>query len=129
VEINSSFYRPHRPSTYERWAASVPASFRFSVKVPRSITHERRLADADALLDAFLAEHAATLEWVRPRGAPIGFPRVLDRPAEQLAGELLRRESTLILPGAVYGHRDEHFRIGFGRRDLPEALERLARVL
>ena len=50
VEINSSFYRPHRPATYERWAASVPAGFRFAVKVPKEITHERRLADAgDAL--------------------------------------------------------------------------------
>lgn len=40
VEINSSFYRPHRRTTYERWRASVPQSFRFSVKVPRLITHE-----------------------------------------------------------------------------------------
>jgi uncharacterized protein YecE (DUF72 family) len=40
VEINSSFYRPHRRSTYERWCAGVPQSFRFSVKVPKLITHE-----------------------------------------------------------------------------------------
>jgi uncharacterized protein YecE (DUF72 family) len=63
VEINSSFYRPHRPATYARWSASVPAAFRFAVKVPRSMTHERRLAggaELDALLDAFLAE-AGTL--------------------------------------------------------------------
>lgn len=43
VEINSSFYRPHRPETYARWAASTPASFRFAVKCPRAITHEARL--------------------------------------------------------------------------------------
>ena len=55
VEINSSFYRPHRPATYARWAASVPPGFRFSVKLPRAITHERRLVDAGPLLDAFLA--------------------------------------------------------------------------
>ena len=36
VEINSSFYRPHQRKTYERWAASVPEVFRFSVKLPRS---------------------------------------------------------------------------------------------
>jgi uncharacterized protein YecE (DUF72 family) len=59
VEINSSFYRPHRASTYARWAASVPAGFRFSVKVPRAITHERRLIDAEPLLDAFLDGVAA----------------------------------------------------------------------
>jgi uncharacterized protein YecE (DUF72 family) len=59
VEINSSFYRPHRPSTYARWGASVPPDFRFAVKVPKAITHERRLAGADALLEAFLAEATA----------------------------------------------------------------------
>lgn len=54
VEINSSFYRPHQPKTYCRWAESVPDSFRFSVKVPRTITHEHRLVDCDSLLDAFM---------------------------------------------------------------------------
>ena len=56
VEINTSFYRPHRPTTYERWAASVPEDFRFAVKVPKTITHEFRLKDAGALLDRFLSE-------------------------------------------------------------------------
>lgn len=59
VEINSSFYRPHRPATYTRWAASVPGAFRFAVKVPRDITHTRRLKDADEPLDRFLAEVTA----------------------------------------------------------------------
>lgn len=56
VEINSSFYRPHQRKTYERWAASVPASFRFSAKVPRSITHDQRLQGAGPALDRFLDE-------------------------------------------------------------------------
>ncbi|GEO18613.1 DUF72 domain-containing protein [Microvirga aerophila] len=56
VEINSSFYRPHRTATYERWAASVPDDFRFAVKVPKAITHERRLKDVGDLLDRFLSE-------------------------------------------------------------------------
>lgn len=59
VEINSSFYRPHRPATYARWGESVPADFRFAVKVPRAITHERRLVDAGDALDAFLGEAGA----------------------------------------------------------------------
>jgi uncharacterized protein YecE (DUF72 family) len=59
VEINSSFYRPHRPSTYARWAASVPPAFRFAVKVPKTITHAARLVDGEPLLDAFLAEATA----------------------------------------------------------------------
>jgi uncharacterized protein YecE (DUF72 family) len=56
VEINSSFHRPHRRATYERWAASVPANFAFAVKAPREITHDLRLARAGAALDAFLAQ-------------------------------------------------------------------------
>ena len=56
VEINSSFYKPHRPATYSRWAASVPGAFRFSAKIPKTITHKHRLGEANALLDAFLGE-------------------------------------------------------------------------
>ena len=56
VEINSSFYRPHQRKTYERWASSTPAGFRFSVKVPRTITHERRLVDTGDLQARFLDE-------------------------------------------------------------------------
>ena len=58
VEINSTFYRPHRPTTFERWAASVPRAFRFSVKIPGAITHDRRLTRSAPLLDAFLADLA-----------------------------------------------------------------------
>ncbi len=56
VEINSSFYRPHRTATYLRWAAAVPDGFRFAVKMPRAITHEARLVETRGLLDAFLAQ-------------------------------------------------------------------------
>jgi len=56
VEINSSFYRPHQRKTYERWAGSVPADFRFSVKLPKLITHELGLRNAGAALDRFIDE-------------------------------------------------------------------------
>jgi uncharacterized protein YecE (DUF72 family) len=56
VEINSTFYRSHRPATYARWRDTTPDRFRFAVKAPRAITHERRLADASEFLDAFFAE-------------------------------------------------------------------------
>ncbi len=54
VEINSSFYRPHKVSTYARWAAVTPDSFRFSLKVPKTITHEARLVDVAEPLSRFL---------------------------------------------------------------------------
>ena len=56
AEINSTFYRSHRESTYARWVASTPAGFRFAVKLPRSITHEARLVDALPLAEAFRSE-------------------------------------------------------------------------
>ena len=56
VEINTSFYRPHRPATYERWRDSVPEGFRFAAKVPKAITHEARLRDIDDALERFIEE-------------------------------------------------------------------------
>lgn len=53
VEINSSFHRPHRPETYARWADTVPDGFRFAVKMPREITHVKRLADVEPAVTTF----------------------------------------------------------------------------
>jgi len=67
VEINSSFYRPHRPATWRRWAGSVPADFRFAAKMPKAISHACRLRACDGLVDAFLdqvGELADKLEWL-----------------------------------------------------------------
>ena len=58
AEINSSFHRPHQRKTYERWAASVPKDFRFAVKLPGTITHERRLKGCNKLIVRFLDESA-----------------------------------------------------------------------
>lgn len=58
AEINSSFYRPHAIATYARWAGSVPPGFRFSVKLPKALTHGARLVDTEAALDGFLAQIA-----------------------------------------------------------------------
>jgi len=56
AEINSSFHRPHRRSTWERWRDSVPASFRFSAKLPKEITHQRKLVDCGEAIDDFAAQ-------------------------------------------------------------------------
>lgn len=58
VEINSCFYRPHRFTTYERWAASVPEDFRFAVKLPKAITHQARLVGISEPMTRFLEETA-----------------------------------------------------------------------
>lgn len=56
VEINSSFHRSHRASTWAKWAASVPDDFRFSVKMPKTISHQRKLIECEDLVSAFLEE-------------------------------------------------------------------------
>jgi uncharacterized protein YecE (DUF72 family) len=55
VEINSSFYRPHRRETYERWSAATGRNFRFSVKIPRSVSHDAALRGSVEELDEFIA--------------------------------------------------------------------------
>lgn len=66
VEINSSFYRPHRPATYARWAESVPEHFRFAVKAPKEATHARRLVDTEDILERFLSEATCLGEKLGP---------------------------------------------------------------
>lgn len=56
AEINSSFHRSHRESTWARWAESVPDDFAFSAKLPKEITHRRRLVDCEPLIAQALAE-------------------------------------------------------------------------
>jgi uncharacterized protein YecE (DUF72 family) len=56
AEINSSFHRSHRRAVYERWAASTPPDFRFAAKLPRAVTHDRRLRRVREPLRAFLDE-------------------------------------------------------------------------
>lgn len=83
VEINSSFYRPHRPETYARWAESVPEHFRFAVKLPKSITHEKRLHETGAELDRFAAE-AGTL------GGKLGWVLVQTPPSLRFDPDAVR---------------------------------------
>jgi len=56
AEINSSFHRSHRRTTWERWADSVPENFRFSAKIPKLISHTKRLVAAEAELERFVNE-------------------------------------------------------------------------
>jgi len=97
AEINSSFYRPHRPQTYARWAASTPAHFRFAVKLPRAITHERRLAGGEALLSAFLDEIAGLEGKLGP--ILVQLPPSLD--LEPATAERFLRDLRRRFPGLV----------------------------
>jgi uncharacterized protein YecE (DUF72 family) len=56
VEINSFFRKVHRQSAYRRWASSVSASFRFSVKLPKAITHSAGIQGCEALVDELVEQ-------------------------------------------------------------------------
>ncbi len=85
----------------------------------------RIVLDNLPLADAFFEKWRGTFEWTRPRVGCIGFPRLMAGvPVEEFASGLVE-EGVMLLPGSVYGHPGNHFRLGFGRRNFPEALERL----
>jgi uncharacterized protein YecE (DUF72 family) len=71
VEINSSFHRPHMRKTWERWASTTPLNFRFSVKIPRTITHEAKLNHCGASLQTFLDEVTGLNAGPAPKLGPL----------------------------------------------------------
>jgi aspartate/methionine/tyrosine aminotransferase len=95
------------------------------------LARSRRIVAANlAHLDRFFAGHDDRISWVRPRGGSIGFPRLLDaEPIDAFAARLVEAEGVLLLPGSQFGFEGNHFRIGFGREDLPDALAGLERFL
>jgi aspartate/methionine/tyrosine aminotransferase len=76
-----------------------------------------------------VARHPERLGWVPPAGGSVAFPRLVGIDADQFAASLVEHEEVLILPGSLFGMRGEHFRVGFGRADFPEALARFERHL
>jgi uncharacterized protein YecE (DUF72 family) len=97
VEINSSFYRPHRVQTYARWAASTPPGFRFAVKAPRAITHEARLRNAREPLAAFVDQIGAL-------GSRLG-PMLIQLPPSlhfyEAVADAFLSELRLLFPGDI----------------------------
>lgn len=78
--------------------------------------------------DRFFGDWRGTFEWAPPRAGCIGFPRLTaDVPVEGFAAELVEEEGVMLLPGTVYEHAGNHFRLGLARRNFPEALSRLER--
>jgi aspartate/methionine/tyrosine aminotransferase len=81
-------------------------------------------------LDRFFADWKGTLEWTRPRAGTIAFPRFAEgASSDSLAAELVEERGVLILPGSIFDWPGPHFRIGLGRKNLPEALGRFEEFL
>ena len=101
----------------------------------RVLDRSRSIVSANlAVLDDFFARRADALTWVRPRGGSTGFPKLVpDGPAgssaDAFAARLVEATGVLLLPSSTFEFGDSHFRIGLGRTDLPEAIDRVSRFL
>ena len=80
-------------------------------------------------LDGFFGATEGRFDWHRPRAGSIAFPALRRGSVEKFCTDLVERAGVLLLPGTLYGEGYNAFRIGFGRRNLPEALEKLESYL
>ncbi|MDZ7267690.1 MAG: DUF72 domain-containing protein [candidate division KSB1 bacterium] len=53
VEVNATFYRTFKDQTYHKWREQAPAAFRYVLKVPRVVTHRKRLKEVEAEIKNF----------------------------------------------------------------------------
>lgn len=74
------------------------------------------------LLDDFLIRQANRIKWVRPKAGPIAFPQLIGEEVEEFCDKLVKATGVLLLPGTVYDYPGNHFRLGFARKNMPEAL-------
>jgi aspartate/methionine/tyrosine aminotransferase len=77
------------------------------------------------LLDGFFARNADRFAWVRPRAGSVCFPKLLAGDVDEFAAALVEREGVLVVPGSQFAYPGSHFRLGYGRLDMPQALARL----
>jgi aspartate/methionine/tyrosine aminotransferase len=81
------------------------------------------------VIDKFFAHHADLFSWVRPQAGSMGFPKLLKGDIEEFCDMVVREAGVLLLPGTLYDDTGNHFRVGLGRKNLPQAVERLEEYL
>ncbi len=92
--------------------------------------HRERIWNNLACLDDFFRRHQDLFHWVRPKGGTVCFPRVLGEGSTwEFAERIVAEVGIMILPSRVYDYGDKHFRLGFGRENMPEVLARLEQSL
>lgn len=75
-------------------------------------------------LDQFFDAHTDWFEWQRPKSGSIAFPLLRRGSVDAFCEDLVNKAGVLLLPGSLYGPDYNAFRVGFGRKNLPEALEK-----
>lgn len=82
------------------------------------------------ILDAFVERHPASIRWVRPESGTVAFLELLlPVSIENFAEELVVKAGIVIMPGSIFDFPGNFFRIGFGRRNMPEILYKFEALL
>ena len=76
------------------------------------------------MLNPFFAAHSALFDWQAPKAGPIAFPALKTGNVEAFCDRAVTEAGVLLLPGTLYAPDLNHFRVGFGRANMPEALGR-----
>jgi aspartate/methionine/tyrosine aminotransferase len=77
------------------------------------------------LLDVFFESQADLFKWDRPKAGSVAFPALLQGTVDKFCADLIEKAGVLLLPGTLYENGLNSFRIGFGRKNMPEALQKL----
>ena len=82
------------------------------------------------LLESFFDRYPDRFRWIKPKAGPLAFPEVLfTDDAESFCLDLVKKKGVLLAPGNIFNYDNNHVRIGFGRKNMPEALARLEEYL
>ena len=131
---NSALYeRMARMKDYTSICSSAPSEFLAEL----ALRHRQQIAQRNvdiiianlSLLDSFFARHDGLFSWKRPKAGSIAFPRLHGEDIDAFCHALVTSAGVLLLPGSVFDDPGNHFRIGFGRKNMPEALARLEEFL
>lgn len=83
-----------------------------------------------AIVERFCSQHADKIQWLPPQAGSTAFPRWRgEEPLAQLCQRALDQQGLMIVPGTMFDHTGNHFRIGLGRRNLPQVLEQFDALL
>ena len=112
---------------------SAPSEFLAAL----ALRHRQKLIDRNlgiikhnlAIVDGLFTRYSHLFTWTRPQAGSMGFPRLLKGDVEEFFDDLVKEAGVLLLPGSMYDDTHNHFRLGLGRRNLPEAVERLEEFL
>lgn len=106
---------------------SAPSEFLATIALQNAgkIAERNRRIIQDNLdhLDRFFADHAGLFQWYRPKGGSVAFPMLLKGSVDAFCTDLLQKAGVLLLPGTLYEKSLNAFRVGFGRKNVPEVLQ------